>query len=64
MSPRTNEGYQDARSVKKVTDKNLWWVEQVFKETPKEIDEDKVSTSAIQDGSTTQRSSSSTGSGP
>ena len=63
MSPRTNEGYQDARSVKKVTDKNLWWVEQVFKETPKEIDEDEVSTSAIQDGSTTQRSSSSNGGG-
>jgi uncharacterized membrane protein YhaH (DUF805 family) len=59
MSPRTNEGYQDARSVKKVTDKNLWWVEQVFKENPTEIDEDEVKTSAIQDGSTNGRSTGS-----
>jgi hypothetical protein len=64
MSPRTIEGYQDIKSSKKITDKNLWWVEQVFKENPKEIDEDEVATSAIQDGSTTQRSSSSNGGGP
>jgi hypothetical protein len=64
MSPRTMEGYQDIKSSKKVTDKNLWWVEQVFKETPKVIDEDEVMTSAIQDGSTTQRSSSSNAGGP
>lgn len=61
MSPRTIEGYKDMRSAKKVTDKNLWWVEQVFKENPKEIDEDEVVTSAIQDGSTNQKSGSSNG---
>ena len=65
MSPRTTEGFQDVSSKKKITDKNLWWVEQVFKENPTEIDEDEVVTSAIQDGSTNQKSStSSTSSGP
>ena len=63
MSPRTTEGFQDGSSKKKVTDKNLWWVEQVFKENPTEIDEDKVITSAIQDGSTNQKSSTSSNSG-
>ena len=65
MSPRTTEGFQDGSSKKKITDKNLWWVEQVFKENPTEIDEDKVITSAIQDGSTNQKSSvSSNSAGP
>lgn len=58
MSPRTTEGFQ---SKKKVTDKNLWWVEQVFKENPTEIDEDEVRTSAIQDGSTNGKSTSASG---
>ena len=64
MSPRTTEGFQDVSSKKKVTDKNLWWVEQVFKENPKEIYEDEVLTSAIQDGSTNQKSAGSSNSGP
>jgi hypothetical protein len=57
MSPRTTEGFQSSK--KKVTDKNLWWVEQVLKENPTEIDEDQVKTSAIQDGSTNGRSNGS-----
>uniref|UniRef100_A0A6C0JV89 Uncharacterized protein n=1 Tax=viral metagenome TaxID=1070528 RepID=A0A6C0JV89_9ZZZZ len=64
MSPRTIEGYQDVRSSKKITDNNLWWVEKVFNEHPKEIDEDEVTTSAIQDGSTNQKSGSSSSGGP
>lgn len=64
MSPRTTEGFQDVSSKKKITDKNLWWVEQVFQENPQEIDEDEVITSAIQDGSTNQKSGGSSNSGP
>ena len=64
MSPRTTEGFQDVKSKKKVTDKNLWWVEQVFKENPQQINEDEVVTSAIQDGSTNQKSAGSSNSGP
>lgn len=61
MSPRTTEGYQDARSSKKVTDKNLWWVEKVFNENPVEIDEDEVITSAIQDGSNGSKTTNNNG---
>ena len=48
MSPRTSEGFQDHLSVKKVTDKNKWWVETVMGETPAAIEEDEVSTLAVQ----------------
>ena len=61
MSPRTTEGYQNSNSSKKITDKNLWWVEKVFNENPVEIDEDKVVTSAVQDGSTGQKSNNNSG---
>lgn len=61
MSPRTTEGYQNSFSSKKVTDKNLWWVEKVFNENPVEIDEDKVVTLAVQDGSNSQRSTNNSG---
>jgi hypothetical protein len=48
MSPRTSEGFQVQTSVKKVNDKNKWWVETVLGENPYSIEEDEVSTQAAQ----------------
>lgn len=62
MSPRNREGFQDKKpkaSIKIVPDKDLWFVEAVLKENPIALEEDEVSTSAIQDGATTSRSNSS-----
>ena len=59
MSPRTSEGFQSdmKNKLKMVGDNQKWWVERVFKENPLGIEDDEVSTSAIQDGSNSSRSS-------
>jgi hypothetical protein len=64
LGPRTiAEGFQSPynHSIKPVTEKTKWWVEQVFKENPVAIQEDNVNTKQIQDGS--NGSSSTTGQG-
>ena len=60
ISPRSTEAFQvkPNSSVKLIPDKNLWWVEAVLKENPTGLEEDEVVTSAIQDGATSSRSSS------
>ena len=63
MSPRRNEGFQAAgakvkTNMKIVDDKNPWWVEAVLKERTSAIEEDDVSTSAVQDGDSVSRSNS------
>jgi len=62
LSPRRNEGFQDGNpltnSMKMVSNKKNWFVENLLKEHPLAIEEDKVKTSAIQDGSTTRSSNS------
>lgn len=60
MSPRKSEGFQDKKSpsIKMVDNKNPWWVEAVLKENPVGFEDEKVSTSAIQDGATSSRSNS------
>jgi hypothetical protein len=63
MSPRRNEGFQAAAKAKTnmkiVDDKNPWWVEAVLKENTVGIEEDDVSTSAVQDSHSVSRSNSS-----
>jgi len=63
ISPRSSEGFQSSydTNIKMVSDKHKWWVEQVFNEEPVGIQEDSVKTSAVQDGSNTQSSTSSQG---
>ncbi len=48
--------------VKLVTQKNRWWVEQVLRENPLGIEEDKVRTQAIQDSGNGSSSNSTTSS--
>lgn len=63
MSPRNTEAFQvkSSTTLKLVPDKKTWWVEAVLKENPIGLEEDEVRTSAIQDGATTSRSSSTAG---
>jgi hypothetical protein len=62
MSPRRNEGFKDEvkskTTTKIVDDKNPWWVEAVLKENTVAIEEDDVSTSAVQDSVSITRSNS------
>ena len=64
LGPRTvSEGFQSPydKNIKFVNNDKKWWVETVFKENPLAIEEEKVNTKAIQDGS--NGSSSTTGQG-
>jgi len=63
MSPRNEEGFQDKKaSVKIVDNARPWWVEAVLKENPIAFEDDRITTSAIQDGATSNRSNSTTSS--
>ena len=66
MSPRDKErdkeGFQEKKAsvnVKVVDNKNPWWIEAVLKENPIGFEDEKVSTSAVQDDGATSRSNSS-----
>lgn len=63
LSPRNlKEGFQALApdiDVKLVTQKNKWWSEKVFKEDPLGIEEDRVSTSSIQDNTNSSNSNTS-----
>ena len=69
VAPRTKpkEGFQAGKTqtdmgdtdVKLVTQKKKWWVEEVLRENPIGIEEEKVRTSAIQDNSNSRDSNSS-----
>ncbi len=60
MSPRDTEGFQEKKtSMKMVDNKNPWWIEAVLKENPIGFEDEKVSTSAVQDDASTSRSNSS-----
>ena len=63
MSPRTtSEGFQPApTSSLKFLPKNKWFVETVLKENPIAIEEEQVTTQAVQDNSNSSRSTSSQG---
>jgi hypothetical protein len=61
VSPRTlkgKEGFQDT-DVKMVTQKKRWFAEEILKENPLGIEDDKVVTSAIQDNSNASNSTTS-----
>jgi len=59
VSPRI-EGFQSSdKDIKFVTLKKRWFIEEVLHENPIGIEEDKVSTAAIQDAGNSSRSSSS-----
>uniref|UniRef100_A0A6C0K5A0 Uncharacterized protein n=1 Tax=viral metagenome TaxID=1070528 RepID=A0A6C0K5A0_9ZZZZ len=63
ISPRNEEGFQDKKaSVKIVDNARPWWVEAVLKENPIAFEDDRITTSAIQDGATSNRSNSTTSS--
>ena len=64
VSPRTfKENFQEAPEanvdLKFVTQKKRWWSEEVLKEDPIGVEEDRVKTNAIQDNSNTSNSSTS-----
>ena len=66
MSPRdkerSKEGFQEKKAsvnVKVVDNKNPWWIEAVLKENPIGFEDEKVTTSAVQDDGATSRSNSS-----
>ena len=61
MSPRNSEGFQDAKksNVKLVDNRNPWWVEAVLKENPIGFEDEKVTTSAVQNDTSISRSNSS-----
>jgi len=63
VAPRTlNEKFQDMNGdvdVKLVSQKKRWWSEEVLKEDPLGIEEDKVRTIAIQDNSNASNSTTS-----
>ena len=62
MSPRGKEGFQEKKpsvNVKVVDNKNPWWIEAVLKENPIGFEDEKVTTSAVQDDGATSRSNSS-----
>jgi hypothetical protein len=62
VSPRLegSEGFQSSdKDIKFVTLKKRWFIEEVLHENPIGIEEDKVSTAAIQDAGNSSRSSSS-----
>ena len=51
------EGFTSEFTFNMVNDKKKWWVEQVLNENPVAIQDDKVSTNAIQDNGETTSSS-------
>ena len=51
------EGFTSEFSFNMVNDKKKWWVEKILNENPVAIQDDKVSTNAIQDNRETTRSS-------
>jgi energy-coupling factor transporter transmembrane protein EcfT len=51
------EGFTSEFSFNMVNDKKKWWVEQVLNENPVAIQDDKVSTNAVQDNGETTTSS-------
>jgi hypothetical protein len=69
VAPRTKptEGFQESKNnvdmtdtdIKLVTQKRKWWIEEVLRENPIGIEEEKVRTSAIQDSSSARDSNSS-----
>ena len=63
VAPRTlKENFQDANGdvdVKIVSQKKRWWSEEILKEDPLGIEEDKVRTTAIQDNSNASNSTTS-----
>jgi hypothetical protein len=60
VSPRSlAEGFQADTDLKMVTQKRRWFSEEVLKENPLGIEDDKVKTSAIQDNSNSSNSTNS-----
>lgn len=63
VSPRTLEGFQSYKpsdtDLKLVTQKKRWWSEEVLEENPLGIEEEKVTTAAIQDNSNASNSTNS-----
>ena len=51
------EGFTSEFTFNMVNDKKKWWVEQVLNENPVAIQDDKVSTNAVQDNGETNSSS-------
>jgi hypothetical protein len=57
LSPRNEEGFQNGGdSIKLITDKKKWFVEQILKEEPVAIEKETVKTMPIQDNSNSQAS--------
>lgn len=58
MSPRKlqKEGFAQTQTLKLIGDKERWFVEKALKENPIGIEEEQVSTQAIQDSSNSSRS--------
>jgi hypothetical protein len=62
VAPRTlKEGFEDMgdTDVKLVTQPKKWFIEEVLRENPLGIEDDKVKTAAIQDSSNTSNSTTS-----
>jgi c-di-AMP phosphodiesterase-like protein len=51
VAPRTKEGFASNIDIKLIDQKKKWFIEQALGENPVGIEEDKVRTQAIQDGS-------------
>jgi len=51
------EGFTSEFSFNMVNDKKKWWVEKILNENPVAIQDDKISTNAVQDNGETTRSS-------
>ena len=61
QAPRNStmyESFQDKQMTKKVPKDRKWWVEEVFHENPETIQDELVSTTAIQDNSSSSSSTS------
>ena len=52
-----SEGFSNDQSLQMITEKKKWWVEEVLKENPIAIEDDKVSTTAVQDNTLQTKSS-------
>jgi len=59
MAPRTKEGFASNVDIKLVDKKKRWFIEDALGENPVGIEEDKVRTQAIQDGSNGSNSNTS-----
>ena len=55
----TREGFRSDHEIRIVQPKKLWWIEEVMKEDPIGIEDEKVRTVAVQDNSNPNSSSSS-----